>query len=674
MPAHHERTDASTPSSMTMHKPRKNVHTLAIGLASLGFVGASSLILGCSAQPNPESSSRQAAAGTLTDQSMGDTNTMHAKIFADNGYPTAAQCGECHPKHFAEWSVSPHAYAQISPVFNAMQGSVTKLTNGANADFCIRCHSPVGMALGEPVFTENKNRAQASLEGITCIVCHRVNGDSGKVSGRFKLEKGDIHARVFGPGDGTELERVLAENDDPDGDFEGLQVTAGGHGDMPIHGEVETSFFISQPGMCGTCHDVTSPGGFRLEEAFSEYKSSPAAEKGVSCQDCHMSTDEGRVSDVHEIQPVALLPDGTASKPRKVSNHFFAGPDYSIVHPGVFPILLGDNAELATLTEWHDFDLSWGSPDFEAEVPEGVNFGHPVWESAKNRRKAHEIIYGPRGQIDKLEVYRQRQLDVMRAGYQLGKVKVTKSGTGGIRFSVEAKNGTDGHNVPTGFIAERTLFIQTTVYDRNGDTVFKSGDLDPNGDVRDLHSVYVHNGAMELDKYLFSLQSKFIVRLFRGGEREQVLAVNLSADPLPFTRPSATPTIATGRPGGARIHRVGLPPNGTRWADYVVKGSELNGRGPYTAKVRMIAGMVPINLIQEIQHVGFDYGMNPRQIGDRVVAGRQILWEGTFSLDREGPVDVTWDEPERGPIDWWQVPGEHAAEADGASGHSGEGQ
>ncbi len=670
---------------MTMKNSRKRPRPLALqltrpslaslGLTSLALIAATNLFLACSAQPNPETSTRQAATEALSGQSLGDADAMHAKAFADNGYPTAAQCGECHPTHFAEWSVSPHAYAQISPIFNAMQGSVTKLTNGANADFCIRCHSPVGMALGEPVFTANQNRAQASREGITCIVCHRVNGDSGKVSGRFKLEKGDVHARVFGPGDGTELDRILDENDDPGGFIKGLQATADGPGDVPIHGEIETSFFMSQAGMCGTCHDVTSPGGFRLEEAFSEYKNSPAAKDGVSCQDCHMSRDEGVVSDTPRIEPVASLPNGgESSKSRKVSSHFFAGPDYSIVHPGVFPILQGNNAELATLTEWHDFDLSWGSLDFEADVPEGVDFRHPVWESAKNRRKAHEVIYGKNGQIEKLEVYRERQLNVMRAGYQLGRVKVTKSGTGGIRFSVEAKNGTDGHNVPTGFIAERTLFIQTTVYDSNGDPVFKSGDLDPNGDVRDLHSVYVHNGAMELDKYLFSLQSKFIVRLFRGGEREQVLAVNLSADPLPFTRPSATPTIATGRPGGARIHRVGLPPNGTRWADYVVKGSELNGPGPYTAKVRMIAGMVPINLIQEIQHVGFDYGMNPRQIGDRVVAGRQILWEGTFSLDREGPVDVTWDEPERGPIDWWQVPGEHAAEADGASGHSGEGQ
>ena len=642
---------------------------LAAGLSLIASLGAGGLMTACSSGTEPIASPRMVSAGPL--QSQEDANAMHAKVFAENGYPTAAQCGECHQNHFKEWSVSPHAYAQISPVFNAMQGTVTKLTNGANADFCIRCHSPVGMALGEPVFTENKNRAQASLEGVTCIVCHRMGSDEGKVSGRFKLEKGDIHAPVYGAGDSTILESVI---ENADGHYPSMKAHSSDDGDYSIHGEVKTSFFISQPGLCGSCHDVTSPGGFRLEEAFSEYKNSPAAEQGVSCQDCHMSPTEGVDVDHHQEGSVAVFPNGKGTIPRKVSSHYFAGPDYSIVHPGIFPILQGSKAELATLTEWHDFDLGWGRPDFESNVPEGVDFKHEVWESARNRKLAHEIIYGDNGQIDKLETYRKRQLHVMRAGYQLGDVKVTQSDDSGIEFSVQAKNGTDGHNVPTGFIAERTLFIETTVYDRNGVAVFKSGDTDPNGDVRDLHSVYVHNGALDLDKFLFSLQSKFIIRLFRGGEREQVLAVNLSADPLPFTRPSRTPTISTGRPAGARTHRVGLPPYGSRWADYKVKKDELTGAGPYTAKVRMIAGMVPINLVHEIRHVGFDYNMNPRQIGDRVVAGRQVLWEGEFSLSDEGPVDIVWDKPEPAPIDWWQVPAEAELTASAAGAHQESGR
>lgn len=595
-----------------------------------------------------------------------DADAMHAALYVESKYPSAKECGACHPLHFNEWSTSPHAYAEMSPVFNTMQAAVTTLTNGTNADFCIRCHSPVGMALGEPLLTEMKNRSQSAREGVTCIVCHRINGDFGKVSGRFKLEAGDIHQPIYGPSSSDELQRILNENASEGGSFSDLQVEADGTGEYPIHAEVETSFFISQSSSCGSCHDVTSPGGFRLEEAFSEYKSSPSAERGESCQDCHMSHEEGKVSSVVVIDSAASMPNGTTSRTRKLTAHYFAGPDYSIIHPGLFPIHGPRTADFATFEEWQDFDLAWGREKFESSDHSGTDFKHKKWESTRNRKQAHDIIYGSGGQMEKLEVYRGRQLDVLREGYQLGDVRIGEEDEDGLDFSIEVKNGTSGHNAPTGFIAERTLYLEVTVYDGNGEPVFKSGDLDPNGDVRDLHSTYVHNGAAVQDEFLFSLQSKFMVRLFRGGEREQVLPLNFSGSPLLFNRPASTPTIATGRPPGARIHRVGLPPNSSRWADYAVKPDELTV-GPYSVKVRMIAGMVPVNLIEAIHTLGFDYGMNPRQVGDRVVAGRPLLWEAEFSLEHSGPVTIDWEKPGPGIIDWWQKPGEERS----ADEHSG---
>jgi hypothetical protein len=99
----------------------------------------------------------------------------HEQLFLENRFPSATTCGNCHPTQYRQWSVSPHSYAQMSPVFNAMHGAVLKLTNGTNGDFCIRCHTPVGMNLGEPEFMSNMDRNATSREGVTCIVCHRLN-------------------------------------------------------------------------------------------------------------------------------------------------------------------------------------------------------------------------------------------------------------------------------------------------------------------------------------------------------------------------------------------------------------------------------------------------------------------------------------------------------------------
>jgi hypothetical protein len=172
------------------------------------------------------------------------------------------------------------------------------------------------------------------------------------------------------------------------------------------------------------------------------------------------------------------------------------------------------------------------------------------------------------------------------------------------------------------------VFLRTTVTDSNGKVLLKSGDLDPNGDVRDSHSAYVHDGKIAHDDQLFSLQSLFLTRMIRGGEREQILPVNYSPDPLPFIRPSTNATILTGRPVGARIHRKGIRPLDYRWAKYHVDADALKGsKPPYKVDIKIIAGMIPINLVNIINVGGYDYGMTKEEVAKNVVAGHRVLAE-----------------------------------------------
>lgn len=549
----------------------------------------------------------------------------HQKLFVENQYPSAAACRTCHPNHYRQWSVSSHAYAQLSPVFNAMQATITKLTSGANGDFCIRCHTQVGMNLGEPTFMNNMDRNPTSREGITCIVCHRVANAYGKVSGRFALVKGDITHPVYGPTGDAELKRVLSLPDT-------YRVTTNSaEPGRKIHSDVKRFFQLNEPGFCGTCHDVTLMNGFRLEEAFSSFKNSTSAHTGVTCQDCHMGLVPGKVSGY--AQGPAAIVGGVPTKPRKLTNHMFPGPDYSIVSHGFFPH--NDKAAaLATMREWLTFDekAGWGTPAFEDHVSQDYKF--PArWASPDDRYDARAILDDQEKLLN--EVY-QARLAILRVGYQLGNLVVEKASPKGLRFKIEVKNGTPGHNVPTGFDAERISYLQVFVTDAQGKCVFKSGDLDPNGDVRDLHSTYVHNGELPLDPYLFSLQSRFLTTNVRGGEQEQVLAVNYSLDPLPFIRPTTFAVNFTGRPPGARIQRRGIEPLSSRWAKYAVKASALTGSGPYQVRIRLLSGMVPVNLITEIKVAGFDYNLSPRQVADAVRQGQAVLYDKAVSLQLDG--------------------------------------
>ena len=568
-------------------------------------------------------SMRLLAAGPAPSRDAGDT---HAALFSETRFPSATTCARCHAEIYREWSVSSHAYAQLSPVFNAMQAKIDKLTNGTNGDFCVRCHTPVGMNLAEPTFTSNLDRHPTSREGVTCVVCHRQDQAYGKIrSGRLPLVEGSLYDPVFGPSGNDELRRAIEGGD------LNLQTDPERPG-RAVHAEARGFFQLPRSGLCGSCHDVNFPDGFRLEEAFSEYKHSPAAGRGVTCQDCHMGSEPG-VPSGYATGPAARVGD-RPTRSRKRTNHMFAGPDYSVVHPGIFPHN-PEAQQFARPREWLAFDheAGWGTDEFEEAVPDDYEFP-PRWAEPDDRYDAVDIL---RDNLDLLAEMGEQRRQLLRAGYQLGEVVVDRAGDDGIAFRVEFRNGTDGHNVPTGFDAERLVWLHVTVTDAAGTVVFESGDLDPNGDVRDSHSVYVHDGELPADDQLFTLQSRFLVRMVRGGEREQVLAVPYSPSPLVFLRPSTSSTILTGRPAGVRKHRRTIPPRRGKWASYSVGREALAGTtGPYYATIRVKAGMVPVNLVHEIADVGFDYGMTEREVAEAVVAGHVLVRERAVNLSAGG--------------------------------------
>ena len=540
----------------------------------------------------------------------------HEALFAESKFPSAATCGTCHPKHYEEWSISSHSYAQLSPVYLSLSSEINELSSGSNGDFCFRCHSPIGANLGESPFMSNLDRHPTSREGITCVVCHRLNKNYNKRSGRLALEQGGLLEPIYGPTGNEEMTRVLNNTD------KYRVVIEEGKPGRKIHREAKQFKSISAPVFCGTCHDVTLFNGFRLEEAFSEYRTSPAAAKGTTCQDCHMGKEQG-VASGYEEGPAAIV-GGKATKKRKITNHFFAGPDYSVIHPGLFPHN-AEAQEMASMEEWLQFDheAGWGTDDFEEKVAEDYKF--PVrWSSIDDRYDAREIL---NKQFERLAFARNLRLEVLRNGYLLGEIVTLKNDEEGINFKVKVSNGTSGHNAPTGFTGERLVWLHVSVKDRDGKVVFESGDLDPNGDVRDRESTYVHNGEVPLDRQLFDLRSRFVVSNLRGGERERIIPIPYPLTTIPFVRPSTQSLILTGEPGTERNHRRGIEPLGTRWAKYQIDGDALTGKGPYMAKIELKAGMAPANLVGAIQGRGFDYAMSAREVVDGVAAGYEILWE-----------------------------------------------
>ena len=593
----------------------------------------------------------------------------HNNLLVSNEFPSASQCAECHPGQYRQWSVSQHAYAQLSPVFNSMSERMNRLANGSNGDFCIRCHNEAGMAIKEKIFIPNADRLPVTREGISCIVCHRVENAYGRVSGRFGIEKGMLVKPMYGPRGPKVLNEVLNK-------FKLTTDPAAGSlnwkkdGAQVIHeGAVKVKTFATAQ-LCSNCHDVNGQNGFRLEEAYSQFRNSPSAASNTICQDCHMGKVLGKVSG-YDKGPIAYI-GGVPTPAGKRTNHMFAGPDYSIVHPGVFP--QNPEAEsIASFREWLEFDVAtgWGTQEFESK-PHPASAFPPSWQERRHRLRAAQFI---KGQLGLLSELRAQSFRTLRLGYQLGKFHVTRNDVKGLAFEIDVHNATNGHDIPTGFDAERQVSMHVVVRDRDGKTIFQSGDLDPNGDVRNLHSQYVKNLKLPLDDQLFSLQSEFLELMPHGGERERILPVPVSQGSLPFDRPNESSNLLLSHPTASRKQASGIPPLGHATARYRVPAKALTGRPPYSAEFTFIAQMVPVNLINEISSVGFDYGLSPRNIANRVVMGGFPLWHHRFPLGPAGSEkDLTPSEAEvLGPeavapaLPWLNLPQSWIRELNGES-------
>ena len=285
----------------------------------------------------------------------------HAEVLSKEAYPSASECAVCHQQIYKEWASSNHAYASISPMFHKFENAVNVLTQGTMGSFCVRCHQQVGTQRGEPRHLPLWERSRVSSEGITCITCHRVQEEYGRVNGERHLTPGNIHQPIYGSLKGSQFDKVIKNKD-----AYKLAVKETDRG-AKIHAKVKQFAQISKSEFCVSCHQVKVNLGIKLEVVWEQYRDSPAAKAGVTCQDCHMGKVPG-VAAGYATAPVAVVDGKEISPGRKHSNHAFYGPGYPIAHPGIFPH--NPEAETWSMQEWLKFDYraGWGTEAFEESV------------------------------------------------------------------------------------------------------------------------------------------------------------------------------------------------------------------------------------------------------------------------------------------------------------------
>src|SRR5262245_24229801 len=504
-------------------------------------------------------------------------------------YPTAAKCGECHKQIYEEWSSSQHAYASISPMFHKFEQKFQELTQGTVGTFCVRCHQQVGTQLGEARETPLWARSQISREGVSCITCHRVKEDYGKVNGERRVEPGQIYDPVYGSCEKSVIKDVLANKE-----TYSVKTSTEGRGN-DIHSGMITNDQITKSEFCVSCHQVAVNLGIKLEIVWDQYRDSPARKAGVTCQDCHMGKVPGK-PEGYATAPSAVVGGKEINPGRKHANHRFVGPGYSIAHPGIFPH--NTNAQAFSIEDWLQFDwrAGWGTTKFEDKVADGeIKVDFPKrWADPVDREDARQIIDENLAKLDERDKLRKQVMENssrVDGPYIEGDPKVGKD----LAFSYKIKNTNTGHNLPSGSLgAQPQLWVNVALVDPDGKNIWESGYVDSNGDMANLHSLDVAAGRIKTDQQLVHFQTMFLTTNVKGTDREMYLPVNVDIDPLPQLRPPQIPTSVLNHPPLVRMENRSLTPLGEKLVEYEVPGDLIKKPGKYRLAFRIRSRAEPI--------------------------------------------------------------------------------
>jgi hypothetical protein len=184
-------------------------------------------------------------------------------------------CGACHPTQYEDWQGSIHARSMGPGVAGQLVEMARRDPAGARA--CLVCHAPLAEQsplARTPAGLEANPRFDPALsrEGVVCATCH-VRG----------------HER-FGP--------------PPRPGAQGLRVP---RAELPHNGATYSAAY-ERAEFCAACHQFGPGGpslnGKPLENTYEEWRASPAARRGLSCQNCHMPDRRHRWRGIHDPEMV----------------------------------------------------------------------------------------------------------------------------------------------------------------------------------------------------------------------------------------------------------------------------------------------------------------------------------------------------------------------------------
>lgn len=380
----------------------------------------------------------------------GEMKTADGKMLNSENIPSAEFCAQCHEKEYREWVSSIHSVTGPDILYETAIGNNESAHKSRLGTEKIRwCDS-----CHEPV-----NLLMGELNPIPVVGPSPVTAEGTSCIICHTAIASDPLA-----GNGS---LTLAINNINQYD-EALIMAAPAEHARAMQAKTHNPLMGSSD-FCGACHteirptEINGDTPMHLQDTYEEWQNSEYAEKNIQCQNCHMHPDPAAyISELNE----------TGQIPERVVSHRFVGVNYLLTNSNL-------PSNLVTF----------------------LRGGHPPGNISTEEWKA-----------DLLEQNRLI-LDLLQAAADLSiSAPESVSPNSETTLDVTIANNGAGHNLPTGPLDQRHMWLEVKVTDATGEVIYhsgwfdeKTGQVDPNAVIY-LKILTDKNGETIYEHILFNAE------------------------------------------------------------------------------------------------------------------------------------------------------------------------
>ena len=213
-------------------------------------------------------------------------------------FVSSTRCGTCHTDAHAQWRQSAHGNAFREPFY---QKNVKDLQNQKGIEFtrhCESCHNPAALFSGA-LTKGSKVKRPFDDDGVSCISCHSIQSATGRGIGGYVMGEPALLVKE----DGTRLLAGITDQQILD--------------DIPSHRRAMMRPLLKTADFCAACHKSQVPkelNDYKFIRAFAvgdEYQMSSFSKESPhpyyvrdkeTCNTCHMKREPAPLFDVSAKQ------------------------------------------------------------------------------------------------------------------------------------------------------------------------------------------------------------------------------------------------------------------------------------------------------------------------------------------------------------------------------------